>query len=165
MKPPIKLLPEPKPDCMRRGPQHGDDRHHGEALHHRGQHVLLAHQAAVKERQAGPVIINTSAELTSIQALSAELLASATCCCSCAIRSAVLAAGPACAASEAPNKKRTRSAKNFRVSRMKDSVLRKLASGPAQIGRKTVSAKHSPTSCLGERREMKVPGPVRDASY
>ena len=34
-------------------PQHGDERHHGEALHHGGQHVLLAHQAAIEQRQPG----------------------------------------------------------------------------------------------------------------
>ena len=34
-------------------PQHGDDRHQREALHHRAQHIFLADQARVKQRQAG----------------------------------------------------------------------------------------------------------------
>jgi hypothetical protein len=33
-------------------PQHRDDAHHGEALHHRGQNVLAANQAAIEEREA-----------------------------------------------------------------------------------------------------------------
>ena len=35
------------------GPEDGDQAHHGEALHHGAEDVLLAHQAAVEERQAG----------------------------------------------------------------------------------------------------------------
>jgi hypothetical protein len=35
-------------------PQHRDHRHHGERLHHRPQDVLLAHQAAIKQRQTRP---------------------------------------------------------------------------------------------------------------
>ena len=35
------------------GPENGDQAHHGEALHHGAEDVLLAHQAAVEERQAG----------------------------------------------------------------------------------------------------------------
>jgi hypothetical protein len=34
-------------------PQQGDDGHHGEALHHGAEHVLLAHQAAIEQSQAG----------------------------------------------------------------------------------------------------------------
>ena len=34
-------------------PEQGDHRHHGEALHHGAEHVLLAHQAAVEQSQAG----------------------------------------------------------------------------------------------------------------
>ena len=34
-------------------PQQGDHRHHGEALHHGAEHVLLAHQPAVEQSQAG----------------------------------------------------------------------------------------------------------------
>ena len=33
------------------GPEHRDQGHHGEALHHGGQHILLAYQAGVEERQ------------------------------------------------------------------------------------------------------------------
>ncbi len=60
-------------------PNHGHDGHHGKALHHGGQNIFLANQAAVKQRQTGPVIIRTSAALTSIHALSALLRASVTC--------------------------------------------------------------------------------------
>ena len=35
------------------GPENGDQAHHGEALHHGAEDVLLAHQAAIEERQAG----------------------------------------------------------------------------------------------------------------
>ena len=35
-------------------PDDADDRHQDEALHHRGQHVLAAHQAAVEQRQSRP---------------------------------------------------------------------------------------------------------------
>jgi hypothetical protein len=35
------------------GPENGDQAHHGEALHHGAQDVLLADQAAVEERQTG----------------------------------------------------------------------------------------------------------------
>ena len=35
------------------GPENGDQAHHREALHHGAEDVLLAHQAAVEERQAG----------------------------------------------------------------------------------------------------------------
>jgi hypothetical protein len=35
------------------GPENGDQAHHGEALHHGAEDVLLAHQAAVEERQSG----------------------------------------------------------------------------------------------------------------
>ena len=34
-------------------PDDGDQAHHGEALHHGAEDVLLAHQAAVEERQSG----------------------------------------------------------------------------------------------------------------
>ena len=34
-------------------PQNGDDRHQAEALHHGGEDVLAAHQAAVEQREAG----------------------------------------------------------------------------------------------------------------
>ena len=34
-------------------PQHCDDCHHGETLHHGGQNILLAHQSAIEQRQAG----------------------------------------------------------------------------------------------------------------
>ncbi len=36
------------------GPQDGDHRHHGETLHHRAQNILLAHQAAIEQRQPRP---------------------------------------------------------------------------------------------------------------
>ena len=36
------------------GPEDGDQPHHGEALHHGGQDVFAAHQAAIEKRQAGP---------------------------------------------------------------------------------------------------------------
>src|ERR1700740_883908 len=34
-------------------PEHGDDGHHGEALHHGGEHILFADETAVKERESG----------------------------------------------------------------------------------------------------------------
>ena len=36
------------------GPGDADDGHHGEALHHGAQHVFLAYEAAVEQRQARP---------------------------------------------------------------------------------------------------------------
>ena len=35
-------------------PNDGHDGHHGKALHHGGQYIFPAHQAAVKQRQPGP---------------------------------------------------------------------------------------------------------------
>ena len=35
------------------GPENGDQAHHGEALHHGAEDVLLAHQAAIEESQSG----------------------------------------------------------------------------------------------------------------
>src|SRR5262249_48475677 len=45
----------PRPEgkaVAHQGPDDGDHRHHGKALHHGGQHVLLADQAAVKQRES-----------------------------------------------------------------------------------------------------------------
>jgi hypothetical protein len=33
-------------------PEHGDDAHHGKALHHGGEHIFAANQAAVEERKS-----------------------------------------------------------------------------------------------------------------
>ena len=88
-------------------PQHRDDGHHGEALHHGAQHVLLAHQAAVEQRQAGaghhqhqqragqhPGVVagrlrgGRGGRGAAVAEACAEALFSATCCSSCAMRSA-----------------------------------------------------------------------------
>jgi hypothetical protein len=34
-------------------PQHGDNGHHGKALHHGGEHVLLANESAIEKGQSG----------------------------------------------------------------------------------------------------------------
>ena len=46
-----------RPECQTvpdQSPQDGNNGHHGKALHHGSQHILLAHQSAVEEGQAGP---------------------------------------------------------------------------------------------------------------
>jgi len=51
-------------------PENGDQAHHGKALHHGGEDVLLAHQAAIEQSEAGPCHQQNQAAETSIHALS-----------------------------------------------------------------------------------------------